>query len=182
MEILTERNQSVNIYFPLVLDGSTDFAPSGIYMPASGDIQYSVDGASFSNTSNLPSYVGNGIWNLPVVAGEVIGKRTVITVVASGIDSQSILLQTWGDDSAGLSFNALADFVLKRPLASGRASSWGGPITFRSLLGAGAKLVNRLYRSGSDLLTTEEDDSTTFGTQAITSSAGAEQITDLDTA
>jgi dihydroxyacetone kinase DhaKLM complex PTS-EIIA-like component DhaM len=60
---------------------------------------------------------------------------------------------------------------------SGRGDTKG----FRSLAGAVAKLVNKVARVSSDLIIYEDDDSTTLGTQAMTTSAAAEQITDLDT-
>lgn len=92
--------------------------------------------------------------------------------------SASLLTDTVFADSGA---NRLADHVLRRSAASARASSYGDTVGFRSLLGAVSKLVNRLYRSGSNLITTEENDTTTFGTQAMTTSGVAEQITDLDT-
>lgn len=184
MEILVERNQAVTIYFPMIKAGSNDFAIGTDWTPASGDVQFSEDGAAFANTTNLPTHEGNGIWSLALVATELEGERTVISIVDSAtkaVEDQAIILLTWGDNSAGLPFNAIADFVLRRALASARASSWGDTVAFRSLLGAASKLVNRLFRSGSNLIIAEEDDATTFGTQAMTTDGAAEQITDLDT-
>lgn len=76
----------------------------------------------------------------------------------------------------------IADIVLRRSYASAKASSDGDALSFRSLLGAIAKLVNKVAVSGTDLLVKHEDDATTFGTQAITTTAGADPITGLDTA
>lgn len=181
MELLRERNTSTIIYFPLIIAGGTAFATSGDWTPASGDADYSVDGGTFGSTNGTVAYEGNGIWSLSLLGTEINGKVTVITIQDTEIQDQAIIIQTWGDDSAGLPLNAIADFVLRRSAASARASSRGDSVIFRSLLGAVSKIVNRLYRSGTNLLTTEENDTTTFGTQAVTTSDVAEQITDLDT-
>jgi len=77
--------------------------------------------------------------------------------------------------------NSIADHLLRRTLANARASSDGDALNFRSLLGAGSKLVNKVSISGANLLITEEDDATTFGTQAVTTDAAADPITALDT-
>jgi len=78
--------------------------------------------------------------------------------------------------------NKLADHVLRRSLASARASSFGDSVVFRSLVGAASKLVNKITASDVLLTVYAEDDTTSFGTQAITSDPAAEPITGLDTA
>lgn len=77
--------------------------------------------------------------------------------------------------------NKIADHIWRRTFANIRASSDGDSPTFRSGLGMMGKFVNRLYRSGTDLLITQENDATTFGTQAMTTDSGADPITELDT-
>lgn len=77
--------------------------------------------------------------------------------------------------------NAIADHILRRAAAAARASGDGDAVTFRSLLGSVSKLTNKVGIVGTDLLIREEDDATTFGTQAATTDAAAEPITDLDT-
>jgi hypothetical protein len=77
--------------------------------------------------------------------------------------------------------NKMADFILRRPLASARASSDGDAVTFRSMLGGMSKLVNRWRISGTTLTVYAEDDSTAAGTQALTGTAGADPITEVDT-
>ncbi len=181
MELLVERNQGVTIYFPLIVAGGTAFATSGDWTPQAGDADYSVDGAAFGSTSATVVYEGNGMWSLALVAGEVNGIRTMVTIQDTEIEDQAILIQTWGDDSAGLPFNAIADYVLRRGFQAMIDSTRGDAKGFRSLAGAVAKLVNRLYRSGANLIITEDDDATTLGTQAMTTNPSAEQITDLDT-
>jgi hypothetical protein len=184
MEIWRERNQATTIYFPMIKVGGNDFAQSADWTPVAADCQYSEDGAAFSNTGSLVTNEGGGAWSLAVAASELDGKVTVIKIedaATKAVEDQMIVIQTWGDDSAGIPFNAIADYVLRRGFQAMIDSSRGDSKSFRSLAGAVAKLVNRIYRSGSNLLITEDDDTTTLGTQAMTTSAAAEQITDLDT-
>jgi hypothetical protein len=77
--------------------------------------------------------------------------------------------------------NKIADHTLRRTYANARASSDGDTFSFRSLMGAVAKLVNKWSISGSTVTYTHEDDTTSAGTQTLTSSASAEPITGLDT-
>lgn len=164
--------------------GVNDFAQSGDWTPVAVDTQFSEDGAAFVNTNSTPANEGGGMWSLALLAGELDGKVTVIKIedaVTKAVEDQAIIIQTWGDDSAGLPLNAVADYVLRRGFQPMIDSSRGDTKAFRSLAGAVAKLVNRVYRSGSDLLITEDDDATTLGTQAMTTSPAADSITDLDT-
>lgn len=78
--------------------------------------------------------------------------------------------------------NQIADHVIRRSWANVEASSDGDTIAFRSLLGAVAKLVNKVAISGTDLQIFRDDDTTVLGTQALTTDAGAEPITGMDTA
>lgn len=181
MEILRERNVQTTIYFPLIIAGGTAFATSGDWTPASGDADYSVDGGAFGSCANTVAYEGNGIWSLVVANTEVNGKVTVITIQDTEIEDQAIVIQTWGDDSAGLPFNAIADYVQRRGFQAMIDSTRGDTKGFRSLAGAVAKLVNKIEVSGSDLIIYEDDDSTSLGTQAISSSSSAEVIIGLDT-
>lgn len=95
----------------------------------------------------------------------------------------SILADT-GTDGVALSaaqMNAIADHILRRTWANAEASSDGDAVTFRSLIGAIAKLVNRVQVSGGNLLIYRDDDTTTLGTQALTTDASADPITEIDT-
>jgi hypothetical protein len=116
-------------------------------------------GFSLSSPQNI-NIVGNisGTW-----VGNIQGS------VASVTDLGSTLL------------NKIADFILRRPLASARSSSDGDAVTFRSLLGATSKLVNRWKISGTTLTVYEENDTTAAGTQALTGTSGADPITEVDT-
>lgn len=77
--------------------------------------------------------------------------------------------------------NKMADHTIRRSFASAAASSDGDTKSFRSLLGAVAKLVNRIIAASGTLTVYEADDSTALGTQSITTDSSADPITVLDT-
>ena len=182
MELLRERNTATTIYFPVRKAGSSDFATSSDWTPASGDVQYSVDGGAYSNTTNLPSHEGNGTWSLSLVAGEVSGKVTVITVIDSAtkvVQDQAVIVQTWGDDSAGVPLNALVDYWMNRNMATARASSRGDG-TGRNPIQALGAIRNKKDPSGSQIIVRQEDDSTEDFRFDTTTDSGADPITGLD--
>lgn len=98
----------------------------------------------------------------------------------------AVLISGKIDASVGLinsvSANKVADHTLRRNLATSAASVDGDTLTFRSILGAGRKLVNKILVSGGVLTIYEEDDTTSAATQSVTADASAEPITGLDTA
>lgn len=75
----------------------------------------------------------------------------------------------------------IADIVLRRTAANARASSDGDAANFRTLLGATSKLVNKVAVNGANLEIMQENDTTVYGTQAITTDSAAAPITALDT-
>lgn len=77
--------------------------------------------------------------------------------------------------------NKAADHTIRRSFANAVDSSSGDAKTFRSLLGAIAKLVNKIAISGTTLTIYEEDDTTALGTQTLTTDSGALPITEADT-
>jgi len=78
--------------------------------------------------------------------------------------------------------NKIADHVLRRSWESAADSSDGDTKAFRSLLGAVAKLVNKIAVAGATLSIYEEDDSTVIGQQALSTDATASPIIAADTA
>ena len=145
-----------------VADGVWDEARAGHVGAGSfgegvASVQGAVTGAVGSVTGNVG---GNVVGSVGSVAGNVVGSVGDVTVACG---------------------NAIADHALRRTFANARASADGDAVSFRSLLGAVAKLVNRIYVSGGNLLITQEDDLTTLGTQAITTDAAADPISDLNT-
>lgn len=77
--------------------------------------------------------------------------------------------------------NKIADHTMRRSFANAAASADGDTKSFRSLLGAIAKLVNKIVAASGTLTVYEADDTTELGTQALTTDAGALPITELDT-
>lgn len=100
-----------------------------------------------------------------------------------GTDIDAILADT-GTDGVAVSQtirNAIADSVLRRSFANAKAASGPDAKTGRSLLGTVAKNVNKVAVSGSTLTVYEEDDATSLFTQTVTTDAGANPITAMDT-
>jgi len=108
----------------------------------------------------------------------------IIDLLATASSANSILTYV-GSTGVVLStpqMNMVADHVLRRNLATTAAANWGDTISFRSLLGAVRKLVNKVAISGTTLSIYDETDAgTAAGTQAVTSDAAAEPITAVDT-
>jgi hypothetical protein len=116
-----------------------------------------IDGIA-AKTTNLPAS--------PAAVG------SAMTLATDAVSSDAV-------SAAGA--NKVADHILRRTFANVRASANGDAVSFRSLLGAIAKLVNKLSVAGSTLTVTAEDDTTALGTQTVTSDATADPITGLDT-
>jgi len=120
---------------------------------------------------------------LSTANGFEVGKCYCIRVLGTvGSVAGARLFTFQVQPSASATANQIADHVLRRGWASAEASSDGDSPSFRSLLGAIAKLVNKVVVSGGTLTVYEADDATAMGTQAITTDAGADPITALDTA
>jgi hypothetical protein len=184
MEILRKRNTGTTVYFPMIEADATDFITSGVWTPVSGDVQYSIDGGAFTTTSGSLSWIGNGYYSLPLDASELTGEVTVVTVIDSAtkvVEDQSIIITTYGDDDSQLSLNTIADYLIRRTFQNAADSADGDTKTGRSLLGAIAKLVNKIEASGGTLTVYEDDDTTSLFTQTITTNAAADPITALDT-
>jgi hypothetical protein len=113
------------------------------------------------------------------------GAIDAATFAAGAIDAAAIATDAIGAaEIAAAGANKLADHVLRRTYANARASSDGDALSFRSLLGAIGKLVNKWAIAGTTLTVYQEDDVTSTapgGTQTITATPGADPITTLDT-
>lgn len=107
--------------------------------------------------------------NLPASPAAV---GSAMTLASGAIDSAAV---------AAAAANKIADHILRRALATALASSDGDTKTFRSLAGAVAKLVDRIVSSGGTLTIYEPDDTTSLGTQTLTTDAAAEPIVEANT-
>lgn len=98
MEIGRKKNQAATIYFPLITAGGTDFDATPLSFSA-GDVKVSLDGAAFSNTTNLPAHVGGGIYSLALTAAELNADDIVVTLIDSATkawEDQAVLIVTRG--------------------------------------------------------------------------------------
>ena len=131
-----------------------------------------IDNAAFNVTETL-------------TANPAAGGIVAASFGAGAIDAAAIATDAIGaSEIAAAGANKIADSVLRRTYANARASADGDAVNFRSLLGAVGKLVNRWAISGTTLTIYQEDDLTSTapgGTQAITATAGADPITEINT-
>lgn len=81
---------------PIIKAGARDFAASGDWTPAAGDVKISKDGGAFANITTLPTALGNH-WQFSLSATEMEAKRIVVQVVDSAtkaVEDQAILVST----------------------------------------------------------------------------------------
>lgn len=206
MSELFKYGVAATIYFPLIKAGSNNFAVSGDYTHASGDVKITKDGGAAATATNAPSAItmGNGaIWKLDLTATEMQAGQIVVTIIdatTKAIEDQAILIQTYGNASALHAFdldtatqavtvsdktgfaltstehNNIADALLKRDWTAVTGEA------ARSVLNALRFLRNKWSVSGTTLTVTKEDDSTSAWTASLTTTAasGADVITSSD--
>jgi len=94
------------IYFPLIKASSQNFAVSGDYTHASGDVKISKDGGAAATATNAPAAItmGNGaMWSLTLTASEMSAAEIVVTIIdaaTKAVEDQMIKLHTFGNASA----------------------------------------------------------------------------------
>lgn len=95
-----------DVYLPIIKRGVVDFAVSGDWSPAAGDVKVSKDGGSAANIGTLPTAVtmGNGaMWKFVFSDSELQCKVLAVTVVDSttkAVEDQMFLVETFGHASA----------------------------------------------------------------------------------
>lgn len=108
---LSKYGVARHIYLPIVKAGVNDFAVSGDWTPASGDVKISKDGGTAANVTNLPTAItmGNGaIWDFSLTATEMEAAQIIITVVDSStkaVEDQSFIIETYGNASGQHAFD-----------------------------------------------------------------------------
>lgn len=136
--------------------------------------------AALADTNELQGDWANG-GRLDLIL-DARASQTSVDTIDSIVDAIVADTSTDGVVLSAAMLNKIADHVLRRRLANARASSDGDTLAFRSLLGAGSKLVNKVAISGTSLQVFDETDTgTPFGTQELTSDAAAAPITGVDT-
>lgn len=103
MAELREYGVADYVYFPLIDFNDTDFEKTPVTFE-DGDVQISKDGAAFVNTTNLPTYVGNGIYRVLLSATEKTAKKIIVSIIDQTPialwEDQAINIETYGDTSA----------------------------------------------------------------------------------
>lgn len=110
----TATAAGTHIRIPIVKAGSQDFAASGDWTPAAGDVKVSKDGGTQANIGTLPTY-SNGAWQFQLTAAELTAKQVEIMVVdaaTKAVEDQAILIETYGHaDAAHFTENMAAGIV-----------------------------------------------------------------------
>lgn len=102
MAELRKYATATDIYFPLIARGLVDFITSSPTF-ATGDSKVSIDGGAFANTTNLPTYIGQGMCKLSLTSGSLTGKKIMITVIDTVTkiwEDQAIIIETYSGASA----------------------------------------------------------------------------------
>jgi len=196
------KKDTTHLWVFKMVDEDDGFTP---VTGASPTVQVSEDGATFAALYGTPavSQIGNGWYKVQVAAEDMNADVVVLKATATGCaqteekfyppvmnvadlndfdnTSDTVLM---ADDYLTSSKIAdsfaekIADILMRRSYTSIRTSSDGDAVSFRSMLGALAMLVNRRdLSSGSSLVVCHEDDETVFETSSITGDSEANPIT-----
>jgi hypothetical protein len=93
---------SLRIRIPIRKAGSADFAASGDWTPATGDVKVSKDGGAQASITALPSY-SNGSWEFTLSAAELSARQIEVRVVdaaTKAVDDEGFNVETFGNASA----------------------------------------------------------------------------------
>jgi hypothetical protein len=137
------------------------------------DIELAGSGSIGGNLS------GNVTGSIGSVAADGITSASIQEDAITASHFQTNAISSDAIDATGA--NKIADHTLRRTWQNARDSSDGDTATGRSLLGAAGKLVNRVVAAGTTLTIYEDDDTTSFFTQTLTTSSTADRITELNT-
>ena len=106
MHLLAKYGVALTFEAPILQAGSADFAASGDWTPAAGDVKVSKDGGNVANIGTLPTAVGGTgsvLWTWTLSATEMQAAQITIQVVDSAtkaVDDQCFIVQTYGNASA----------------------------------------------------------------------------------
>lgn len=106
--LLKAYGNSEKIVFPLIEKDSADFNATPATF-AAGDALISQDGGSYSNTTNLPAHVGNGVYSLLLTAAEMTAANIRVVIIDQTSpktwEDQSVEIETFGHANAALAFS-----------------------------------------------------------------------------
>lgn len=131
------------------------------------------DGAAGYSTHAATDIVSAGA--ITTAAGAVSNVTTVATANALGTDAIAAA------SLSAAAANKQADHIIRRNYNSARLSADGDAVQARALMGAMAKLHNRVDASTNPLTIYHEDDLTAFYTQTMTTDPTADPITGVNT-
>ncbi len=92
-----------HIVIPIVKAGSNDYATSGDWTPAGGDVKISKDGGASANIGTLPTFITGIGWQFVFTAAELSAKRINVNIVDSAtkaIEDDHFVIVTYGHASA----------------------------------------------------------------------------------
>lgn len=102
MARLAEYGVAYTFHAPMIVAGEVDFAGSGDWTPASGDVKVSKNEGAQANITTLPSF-SNGEWQYTLSATEMQSARIYVKIVDSAtkaVEDQAFYIETYGHESA----------------------------------------------------------------------------------
>jgi hypothetical protein len=96
MEIFRDYGVGFTFVAPIIKAGTDDFAVSGDWTPATGDVMISKDGAAFSNIGTLPSAATAGwLWTVSATEAECyFGAIRVVDSATKAVKDQFFMFRT----------------------------------------------------------------------------------------
>lgn len=179
--MIIEKGGTPTIVF-LLVDAEDYSTPVTEAQPS---VAVSKNGGEFAPASGTAEEIGFGWYRIVLTAEETdTDGPLILRAYAEGTSEWRDIMQVYSNFMAVLMeemFDRVADHVLRRHFSAAATSAHGDEKTFRSLLGAVAKDVNRVELSGSVLSIFEADDATVLGTQTVVANANPAQIVGIDT-
>ena len=125
MTILLKYNSSQFITFPVIKAGSTDFAVSGDWTPIAADCKITKSGGDVADCAHAITAIGgtgSALWKIQLDAAELSASRVVLQIVATEVEDQAIMIETYGNASARHAFDLdLAEQTVDAVRISGSA-------------------------------------------------------------
>ena len=170
MAELKKYNTTTIIYFPLVTYTASDYdltIDSSAVNFVEGDVQYSLNGDSFTNTSKLPEHVGKGIYKLELTAEEMTAANIIVAIISQASpkdwEDQAVHIDTFGNNE-----NAFIDIneYIETALASISMEDIDSPnpSTAESLIYA----INFVYTLGRNRTETTSNQISVFKNDGVT--------------
>lgn len=107
----TATGAGTHIRVPHLLAGSSDYAGSGDWTPGAGDVLVSKDGGTAANIATLPAFT-NGAWQYEFSAAELQAKTLEVRIVATEVENDFFIVETYGHGSAQFESNLAKTLAL----------------------------------------------------------------------